>query len=155
MNYTIVYKQPRMMYTDYHSRQENCIMSLHETSVVIDWKTVSKSPGYKSLKAAYIKDVLNATRQSHPMRSKEIFLTMFHKAIRLAQHHAHVNETSVENVLQEWELRRTSWWFSFYSNIRRTINHPHQYKRRNKVPDRTKKARWSKWYKEQRKYRNL
>ena len=130
-------------------------MSLHETSVVIDWKTVSKSPGYKSLKAAYIKDALDATQQPRPMRSKKTFLQRFHRAICLAQHYAHVNETSVENVLQEWELRRTGWWFCFYSNIHRTINHPHKCKRRNKVPDRTKKARWSKWYKEQRKYRNL
>ena len=52
----------------------------------IDWKHLATTPGYKSLKAAYIKDVEKSERYRHkhgcaPMRDKAEFLEHFNWVI--------------------------------------------------------------------------
>ena len=78
----------------------------------IDWKKVSKSPGYKSLKAAYIKDV-TAKRRS---RSKEEFYNTFQGVICRAKHYSHHTGEPIEDILTKWEESRSGWWYGFYKN---------------------------------------
>lgn len=81
----------------------------------IDWKALAQSPGYRSLKAAYIRDVHEAGQRTNPMRKKKEFLKLFRWVIARAQHYAHARGTSVETVLNEWESNRNrSWWLNFY-----------------------------------------
>ena len=60
----------------------------------IDWKKVAASPGYKSLKAAYVKDVQQAHTYTkrfnrNPMRDKAVFLCKFKWVIGRAVYYAH------------------------------------------------------------------
>lgn len=88
----------------------------------IDWKVVAQSPGYKSLKAAYIRDTHEAgqyqARGRRPMRSKQEFLKLFQWVIGRAQHYAVRQCRSVEEVLNEWEAGRTYWWLNYYGEGR-------------------------------------
>ena len=78
----------------------------------IDWKSLAKSKGYKSLKAAYIYD-LNRKCCS---RSKSKYLEHFNWAIGRAKHYAYHKNISIEAVLNEWEEQRDYWWLNFYQN---------------------------------------
>lgn len=84
----------------------------------IDWKAVAQSPGYKSLKAAYIRDVSEAAntlaRGGRPMRSKETFLKLFQWVIGRAQHYAARTGKPIEEILNDWESRRDYWWLNYY-----------------------------------------
>lgn len=84
----------------------------------IDWKQLAKSPGYQSLKAAYIKDVQDAMQEKakgrQPMRDKTVFLKHFQWIINRAKHYAHVKNTSMEAILNEWESGRRYWWLNYY-----------------------------------------
>ncbi len=82
----------------------------------INWKHLSSTAGYKSLKAAYIRDVSKAARQKHPMRKKDVFLKLFQWVIGRAIHYAHHTGKSVEQILNEWEKERNYWWFGFYED---------------------------------------
>ncbi|GEK52317.1 hypothetical protein [Vreelandella venusta] len=80
----------------------------------IDWKAVSRSPGYQSLKAAYMQDVQESKKHQNPMRDKEEFLTKFRWVIGRAMHYAERQGRSIEEVLNEWEAKRDYWWLNFY-----------------------------------------
>ena len=82
----------------------------------IDWKHLAKTPGYRSLKAAYCKDALKAGLQKHPMRSKEELYKEFRKIIGVAQNNALHKNVTIESVLNEWEEKRKGWWLGFYCN---------------------------------------
>jgi hypothetical protein len=86
----------------------------------INWKEVAASEGYKSLKAAYIKDVMEAKADERkgrrPMRTKAVFLKRFNWAICRAKHHAIQRNVTVDVILNEWEKSRNYWWLSFYSD---------------------------------------
>jgi len=83
----------------------------------IDWKHLATTEGYKSLKAAYVKDVQEASTQKHPMRDKKEFLKRFNWVINRAKHHAHVKGLSISTILDFWEKSRGySWWFGYYQN---------------------------------------
>ena len=84
----------------------------------IDWKALSKSPGYISLKSAYIKDVMKATKRPNPMRKKEELLKLFNWVIARAQHYAHHHQTRIDLVLLGWETDRTFWWLNYYQEGR-------------------------------------
>jgi len=85
----------------------------------VNWKQFSKSPGYKSLKAAYCKDVRKASMSKHPMRDKEELLKHFNWIIGLAKHHAHHKHTFLDIILNEWERdRKNNWWFGHYQKDR-------------------------------------
>ena len=82
----------------------------------INWKQVAKSPGYQSLKAAYIESAMQAGRQKHPMRDKEKLYKNFQWVICRAKHYAeHLNWT-IESVLVEWEAKRTYGMLNYYQN---------------------------------------
>lgn len=84
----------------------------------LNWKQIAQCPGYKSLSKAYQKDVQDANRSKqrgyHPMRDKAEFYERFKFAIGRAIHYAHVQKRTVEEVLNEWEADRNSWWFGWY-----------------------------------------
>lgn len=83
----------------------------------INWKVVSKSKGYKSLKAAYVYDVqksVHRARKGWSDRSKEEFRYHFKRAIGLAMHYAHKWNLPLEVVLDHWESKRDYWWLNFY-----------------------------------------
>jgi hypothetical protein len=87
----------------------------------IDWKHVATTPGYKSLKAAYIRDVQEAETYRNrfgrrPMREKEEFLHKFIWVIARAKHYAYKYERPIESILDHWEEKRTYWWLNFYQD---------------------------------------
>ena len=82
----------------------------------IDWKKLAQSPGYKSLKAAYIRDVREAANRKDSVQKKKEFLRLFRKVINMAQHRAIRLDISVEQVLNEWENIRDHWWLNYYSD---------------------------------------
>ena len=84
----------------------------------IDWKIVSQSNGYKSLKAAYEQDVQNAHKTSQsgcrPMRDKKEFREKFDWVIARAIHYAYHKQTTVDVILNQWESGRDYWWLNYY-----------------------------------------
>lgn len=78
----------------------------------IDWKVVAQSPGYKSLKAAYIFDV--HSRRHMYARDKEERYKKFQWVIGRAQHYADHTSLRLEEVLNQWEHKRDYWWVNFY-----------------------------------------
>lgn len=88
----------------------------------IDWKVVSQSDGYKSLKAAYERDVQNAhkdaQRGNRPMRNKQEFRKLFDWVIARATHYAYHKQTTVDVILNQWEAGRDYWWLNYYQECR-------------------------------------
>ena len=85
----------------------------------INWKVVSASPGYKSLKAAYINDVMKASKQKHPMRNKAEFLDLFNWVICRATHYAAITGEPLEDFLNKWETDRgRTGWLNGYGRHR-------------------------------------
>lgn len=85
----------------------------------INWKLVSQSPGYISLKNVYIKAVQGAEThrakyKSKPMREKQEFLDLFNWIICRAKHYSNHTGKPIEIILLEWEQGRTYWWLNYY-----------------------------------------
>lgn len=121
----------------------------------IDWKYVATTPGYKSLKAAYIKDARNAAKQEHPMRKKEVFLELFNWVICRAKHYAHKLDVPIDHILNKWEKDRTYWWLNYYQPGKQSKLHSKSlhYRKWKGLPKSKKHpARWSADCK---KFRNL
>jgi hypothetical protein len=95
----------------------------------IDWKNVCESPGYKSLKAVYVKAVQDAAKQIKkgrtPMRNKEEFLRHFNWIIGRAKHYADHANCTLDIVLNAWEEKRTYCWLNFYQDGRQPKFHLH------------------------------
>ena len=79
----------------------------------IDWKQVSKSAGYRSLKAAYISDV---TAYRSRGRSKATYLKHFNWVISRAKHYSAKTGRSLIEILDEWEAKRTYCWLNYYQD---------------------------------------
>lgn len=81
----------------------------------IDWKVVSQSDGYKSLKAAYERDVQDAHKDAQrgrrPMRDKKEFRKKFDWVIARAIHYAYHKQTTVDVILNQWESKRGWVWY--------------------------------------------
>ena len=88
-----------------------------------DWKHLATTTGYKSLKAAYIRDVQGSAKQKRPMRDKTEFLCKFQWVINRAKHYAHHTGKSMEAILNEWEAKRDYWWLNYYQNGRQPKFH--------------------------------
>lgn len=88
----------------------------------IDWKVVSQSAGYKSLKAAYESDVQEAHKETQrgrrPMRDKKEFRKLFDWVISRAIHYAYHKQTTVDVILNEWESHRNYWRLNYYQECR-------------------------------------
>lgn len=82
----------------------------------INWKQLATTPGYKSLKAAYIKDVQDIQRHKYPMRKKEELLAKFNWVIGRAMYYAHRNGRPIGNILWSWESDRNYWWLNYYQD---------------------------------------
>ena len=84
----------------------------------LDWKKISRSKGYTSLKAAYVRDVQELQKRNrrghHPTRGKEEYRGYFKKAIGLAMRYSNKFDMEIEEVLNIWENYRDCWWLSFY-----------------------------------------
>ena len=80
----------------------------------IDWKYVATTEGYKSLKAAYAHDVYKKNRSKKELR--EHFKWVIGRAI----HYAHHENTTIDNILDNWEAKRTMWWFGYYQDGRQS-----------------------------------
>lgn len=117
----------------------------------IDWKKVSQSEGYKSLKAAYEHDVQrnnkDMLRGFNPMRNKDEFYRKFKWVIARALHYANYwNQGNLTealiHVLNAWELRRSYWWLNYYQNCNQPkLNHT--------CPSVTTKINLRKWCKKE------
>jgi hypothetical protein len=105
----------------------------------VDWKAVSASKGYKTLKAAYIKDVMESKADERkgrrPMRDKAEFLKLFKWIVCRAKHHAIKRNVTIDVIINEWEQDRTDgkhygyWWLSFYGDYKQPKD-----KKCNKLP---------------------
>lgn len=83
----------------------------------IDWKHLSTTKGYKSLKAAYTNDI------QKKYRSKKELLNLFNWVINRAKHYAHNSDKSLEEVLNKWEDNRTYWWLNYYQECKQPKKH--------------------------------
>lgn len=109
--------------------------------MVIDWKHLATTPGYRSLKAAYIHDVERSARERFPMRDKDVFLRKFRWVIGRAQHYAHILNVPIEEVLNRWEENRTYWWLNYYQDSHQPKCNPKRWKEVCKLI-----ARWESVY---------
>ena len=78
----------------------------------INWKEVAKSPGYRSLKAAYAHDIRKKNR------TKSELLRHFKWVIGRATHYSQKQNRLIQEVLNEWESRRTYWWLNYYQECK-------------------------------------
>lgn len=78
----------------------------------IDWKAVSKSEGYISLKKAMLQDI----RKNY--RTKEESYTRFNWVICRAKHYAYTMNVPLETILNDWESKRNYCWVNFYGEGR-------------------------------------
>lgn len=82
----------------------------------IDWKKLSKTEVYRNLKAAYLCDVIDATRRALPLRDKEELNGKWRHIFYILANHSYRSEVSPETILAMWEERRNgSWWLGHYS----------------------------------------
>lgn len=94
----------------------------------IDWKHLATTPGYRSLKAAYTRDVQESEAdrvrfKRKPMREKPEFLKLFNWVICRAKHYAIKQDRPIEEVLNEWEEKRDYWWLNYYQSSRQPKLH--------------------------------
>lgn len=86
----------------------------------VNWKEVSQSAGYKTLKEAYIFDVSEAAREKRagrrPRRDKQEIYQHFQWVICRAIHYADYKGKSVSDILTEWESARRYWWINYYQD---------------------------------------
>lgn len=93
----------------------------------IDWKVVASSPGYKSLKASYVRDLTRGNR------SKQELLRKFRWVIDRAKHYAHHKGTFLQDVLNHWESKRDYWWLNYYQESNQPKFHSGSIKRRKNL----------------------
>lgn len=109
----------------------------------IDWKKVSKSPGYIHIKRKYIDDVNKGTSS----RSKEELYKHFKWIISRAKHYAHVKHTTIDRILMEWAFDKNNqyWWLNAYQDCKQSRFDTTPYiPRKRKDPHKVnKKERWS------------
>jgi len=82
----------------------------------IDWKQLAQSAGYKSLKATYIKAAQSAGKRKNPMRKKDELLKHFNWVICRVKHYAYYTGKSAEEILNDWEVKRTYCWLNYYQD---------------------------------------
>lgn len=76
----------------------------------VDWKALSKSPGYIKFKQAMI-----ASRERSFSTNVEIY-AKFRWALGRAQHYAIYKKIPLDDVLLEWETTRRINWANFYQD---------------------------------------
>ena len=103
----------------------------------IDWKYVSTTPGYRSLKKAYTDGVEKSEKEKcrfgRPMRSKLEFLRHFNWVISRAKHYAYVHQKPIEVILNDWESKRSYWWLNYYQDCNQPKLHNNILKPRKRI----------------------
>lgn len=119
----------------------------------VDWKRLSQCEGYKSLKAAYIRDVQKANRDrqrgSRHARNKAEFRKAFQRAISTTIANAAILGVEPWDLLDQEEGRRDHWWINFYSEFHYPLLKPvtRTYPKPKDTPSKSSKRRWTKEYK--------
>ena len=95
----------------------------------LNWKVISASPGYRSLKAAYVRDVqraqMNVRKGWAVGRDKPVFYRFFKEVIGLVMKYANKWGISFETVLDHWEeVRGSQWWLATYQEYWLERNKP-------------------------------
>lgn len=80
-------------------------------NTVIDWKALSKSEGYRSLKGAVIRDI----QRKQYFGTKDKLWCKFHAVIRMAMNTSHFKGEPMESILNRWEKARTYDWVNYYT----------------------------------------
>lgn len=112
----------------------------------IDWKHLATTEGYKSLKAAYIRDIQMTLGKRMVIRSKgekdEAF-KLFQWVIGRAKHYSCHTGNPVSEILTEWEKKRTYAWVNYYQDGRQSKFHPSSIKQKGLIgtPEYTDKTR--------------
>lgn len=78
----------------------------------INWKELSKTKGYKSLKACYLLDVKEI------QRTKKESYSRFQWVLGRAKHYSLHLKVPIEEILNEWEAKRDYWWANYYGEYR-------------------------------------
>lgn len=86
----------------------------------IDWKEACLCSGYKSLKAAYVRDAAEARKRikhsNYPMRSPQDLYKHFQETLANVYWVARqINKPFIE-VINECEKNRDYWWINFYNS---------------------------------------
>ncbi|RLC02967.1 MAG: hypothetical protein DRH90_12485 [Deltaproteobacteria bacterium] len=122
----------------------------------INWKKVAASPGYKSLKAACIKNIkedqdIALRHGGSPFRSKAELRRLFVWVIGRATHYAYKQDRPIEDILWAWESDRgNQWWFGYYSNHKqpKLLTYTSRYRACNsKLRSKKKPVKWPAAYK--------
>lgn len=95
----------------------------------LNWKVISASPGYRSLKAAYVKDVQGAQnvvrRKFHAGRKKQDYRRIFKEVIGFVMKYSSKWGVSFVEILNHWEqIRGPVWWLGFYQESTLARNKP-------------------------------
>lgn len=80
-------------------------------NTVIDWKALSKSEGYRSLKDTVIGDI----QRKRQFGTKDDLWRKFRAVIRMAMNVSHFKGEPVESILNRWEKARTYNWVNYYA----------------------------------------
>lgn len=84
----------------------------------VDWKSVCQCAGYKSLKAAYIRDAAEARAHKkqgrYVMRKPDELYRAFQKALALVYRCAVAAGMPFEHALALTEADRSYWWLNYY-----------------------------------------
>lgn len=88
----------------------------------VDWKKISNSDGYKSLKTDVLKDCkgncfnINGCSDIKAMSSKcsHRYCNKFRWVIDRAKHYSYKLNLSIEDVLNIWERKRRYWYMNYY-----------------------------------------
>ena len=83
----------------------------------IDWKELSKSEGYRSLKKSYVANVSGYGGRGVSECEKESALHKFHWVINRAKHYSNVLGFSVGDILTAWESKRTYCYHNYYQSL--------------------------------------
>ncbi len=99
----------------------------------IDWKHVSTTQGYKSLKEAYIRDIqqVQERKRKGGYGNYSRYVKHFNWVICRAKHYASNRGVSLDVVLDEWEAERKmsgGWWLNFYQDIKQPKYHSNSLK---------------------------
>lgn len=84
------------------------------------WKEIAACPGYKTIKAKYIRDVQRAANEKaqgrHPMRDKPELLKRFNWIISRAKHYAHHKDVSIIEILNQWAVKYDYNWLNAFQD---------------------------------------
>ena len=82
----------------------------------IDWKVVAQSMGYRKLKQSYQNSQMRSARFKNNSYELDRQTKQFKWIISRATHYAHHLNTTLQDILNCWEAKRTYNWESYYTD---------------------------------------